>query len=948
MTRNNAPSPEVSEETDHWKLALESLGIGTLQIDSEMGSVRRSLRHDQIYGYSELEPSRSFEFFMQHVASPDRLRVERACEDALSTRGDLAIEYRIHRTDGEQRCIAMRGKVRNGRNGSTCLWATIEDITERRVSEQRLRESNIKFQRLAEAMPQLVWIADSRGVVEYCNSLGSSYSAFRQSASSGNKWRPLIHADDFVQTRLDWETAVARSSSYVCEHRIGMANGEFRWHLSRAVPVQDERGTVQWYGTSTDIHEFVEANSALRDKDFLLQVASRAARLGGWAVDLTRSRVEWCDEVCAIFDVPAGTSPTIDEAIHAFAPEERARIRTLFDACVCDGAKFDETLQILTPRNRRIWVRVLGEPVFNRAGDIAGARGAIQDIHERKQIELEARRLAERFTSMLESMTDAVFTVDRAWRFTYINSESEQLLGRSRDELLGKVIWDELEHVRQARFATELQRATSESTAIRFEAYVESLSAWLDVRAYPSDDGLTVHYRDITDRKEIDARMEYLSFFDPLTGLPNWRLLQDRAEICIAHAHQDDSAVAVFLLDIDRFKHINDALGRKRGDEVLRCVAERLRSLVADTDTIARHDGDDFAILMSAPGAWDASKVAVDILEAVREPLEIDGHSLYVSLSVGVATYPLDGTDFASLMRNADLALRGAKKRGRNTFECYSQQMNTGADILTLQTALHQALTRKEFELHYQPLVNLSSGKITGVEALIRWRSPDLGFVAPSEFIPLAEDTGLILPIGNWVLEEALREMSRLCELGYGHIRMAVNLSARQFRQKNLVTIIATMLDKAKLNPNLLKIEITETMMMDRVEETIACLEEFRKLGVSVALDDFGTGYSSLKYLKDFHIDYLKVDKSFVDGIPGSAGDVVITQTIIAMARSLNICVIAEGVETQEQLRTLRELDCDEAQGYLFSPPLPAESLRSMLKQASVLPATNDTLPADG
>jgi len=438
---------------------------------------------------------------------------------------------------------------------------------------------------------------------------------------------------------------------------------------------------------------------------------------------------------------------------------------------------------------------------------------------------------------------------------------------------------------------------------------------------------------------DANQRLYVLAHTDHLTRLPNRLPLQERAEAGIVSARRQGAHLALLYLDLDRFKHVNDSLGHPSGDALLQQVSARLQATVRQTDLVARLGGDEFAILLDGvKKPRDCGIVAGKLLEAFSRPFDIDGRWLYVSVSIGSACFPDDGDNYATLIHNADLAMYSAKQRGRSNHQSYVRDMAVSVAPLTMRTALHEALERQEFWLQYQPLVDLATGRITGMEALLRWETPGLGMVSPADFIPVAEETGLILPIGDWVLGEALRELRALHQAGHDTLRMAVNLSPRQFRQPGLVARVAELLEREGLEPGCLELEITETMMMEQVDDAIASLNALHRLGVWVALDDFGTGYSSLQYLKYFRITHLKIDRSFVDGIPDNGDDLAIVRSIIALAQSLEIAVIAEGVETHQQLATLRSLACGEAQGYLLSRPLRGEDLRVLLDSQARLP----------
>ncbi|MSM39478.1 MAG: EAL domain-containing protein [Geobacter sp.] len=442
-------------------------------------------------------------------------------------------------------------------------------------------------------------------------------------------------------------------------------------------------------------------------------------------------------------------------------------------------------------------------------------------------------------------------------------------------------------------------------------------------------------FTDITDRKRAELEIQQLAYYDTLTGLPNRVLLKDRLHQLLAQAARDHRMVAVMFLDLDRFKGINDTLGHAVGDALLSEVAQRIVGCVRKTDTVSRIGGDEFVVLLSSVvHEEDAVLVAKKILEAMTAHFVIPPHEIYCSTSIGIAFYPMDGENSETLLKHADTAMYQSKEEGRSTYRFFSREMNTkSVERLLLETSLRKALERGEFYLCYHPLLDLRSGNVISCEALIRWRHPDLGLIGPDRFIPLAEETGLIIPIGEWVLREACRQFSRWREEGFILQRIAVNISACQFRQENLLETISRVLRETGTDPSSLELELTETTIMHNPEKAKLVLNELRSLGVHLSIDDFGTGYSSLSYLKLFPIDRLKIAHTFVRDITTDSDDAAIAEAIIVMARTLNMRVVAEGVERQDQLDFLNSHNCDEMQGYYFCRPLPAEEFGQLLKE---------------
>jgi diguanylate cyclase (GGDEF)-like protein len=438
--------------------------------------------------------------------------------------------------------------------------------------------------------------------------------------------------------------------------------------------------------------------------------------------------------------------------------------------------------------------------------------------------------------------------------------------------------------------------------------------------------------RDVTLRKQTEETIRSLAYHDPLTGLPNRLLFNERLTQAIERALRHRQQLAVMLLDLDRFKLINDSLGLASGDQVLRLVGERLSGALRRSDTVARLGGDDFLVLLpGVEGAESAAKVAQKLLDAFLAPLGIDDRELHVGASLGITLYPHDGEDAETLIRNADTALYRAKQHARGSYQFYTTDMNAAAfERLVLETQLRRALERAELVVHYQPQVRLDDGAVVGVEALVRWFHADLGLIPPAEFIPLAEETGLILELGRFVLNTACAQVRTWHQQGFADLRLAVNLSGRQFDQEDLVRSIAEVVEATTFEPADLELELTESSIMRDPDQAVDKLQALDRLGIRLSIDDFGTGYSSLAHLKRFPI--IKIDQSFIQDITTNPDDAAIAQAIIALAESLRLKVIAEGVETRGQLDLLRRYHCDQMQGYLFSKPLPAEQMLELLR----------------
>ncbi|HTD06315.1 EAL domain-containing protein [Undibacterium sp.] len=449
--------------------------------------------------------------------------------------------------------------------------------------------------------------------------------------------------------------------------------------------------------------------------------------------------------------------------------------------------------------------------------------------------------------------------------------------------------------------------------------------------------------QDITERKANEARIEYLANHDALTDLPNRNLLNDRIGQAIAQVRRTDQCLAVLVLDLDRFKLINDSYGHPVGDALLKAVAVRLKAAVREGDTVARLGGDEFVIILTGLADTETAKGVVQkVLTMFVSPFVLNSHELHVTTSIGVSVFPEDGTSGDMLLKTADAALYSAKDKGRNGYQFYTRKMGVQVEERAeLENALHQALALQEFELHYQPKVDLRSGKVYGMEALLRWRRPEIGMMPPDRFIPLAEETGLIIQIGEWVLRTACAQLKEWHETGHPDLTMAVNVSARQFRLQDVPDLVCNVLADTGLSAEYLELELTESLLMQNREVVVKALERLKKIGITLSLDDFGTGYSSLSYLKQFPIDVVKIDQSFIRDVTNSVDGASLTRSIIAMAESLHMTTVAEGVETEGQLGFLNNNHCDAMQGYYFSRPLPKHEMTALLGAGTHLPANS-------
>ncbi len=563
---------------------------------------------------------------------------------------------------------------------------------------------------------------------------------------------------------------------------------------------------------------------------------------------------------------------------------------------------------------------------------------SFRDITERRRAESYKAQLA----AIVESSNDAIIVKDLNGIITNWNSGAERIFGYRASEIIGCSISllippDRLEEESKIMKLVKRGKLTDHFETVRWGKGDKPIDVSVTISPVKNSEGKIIGAskiaRDITQRKGSQERIQYLAHYDSLTGLPNRTLLADRMKIAIGNAARYSKRLALLFVDLDRFKLVNDSLGHEIGDKLLKVAAERMQSTIRHIDTISRLGGDEFIVLLSQiVAAEDAARVAEKLIAAVSEPYRIEEHELLLTASVGISIYPESGTEANSLLRNADTSMYSAKESGRNRYRFYSEDLTSRVtERLSLERDLRGAIERDEIFVVYQPQIELATRRVIGAEALMRWRHPGRGLVLPASFIPVAEDSGLILPLGEHILRESCVQARQWYDRYGFDVGIAVNISAVQFRQKDFTEVVLRVLADTGISPSCLELEVTESVVMQGVESAIEKMRILGAHGIKIALDDFGTGYSSLSYLRQFHVDRLKIDQSFIDDLPDSADAEAIIRAIVAMGRSLGLHVIAEGVETEVQAQFLQSIECDESQGYLYAKPMMARDFEAWL-----------------
>ncbi len=810
-------------------------------------------------------------------------------------------------------------------------------------AERNLRESEEQYRLLVATIPEVVWKTDAKGNVLFVSPqveklLGYTAEEFRQHGDS--LWFNSVHEEDKARVGLAFESLIKDGIPYDIECRARRRNGEWLWAHDRAVATIDSNGSRVATGLISDITARIAAEESEKRYRSLFENMLEGFAHCELLLDDHGRPIDFVYlDVNHAFAKLTGLQNVVGRRFTEIIPwseDSHPELLERYGRVVLSGA----------PESFEIEIKALGKWFLVSAyGAGKGCFGVtFENITERKQIEQTLREAEEKYRAIFQGAAVGIFRSTPDGRYTTVNPAMAHMLGYdSPSEMVGSISDISHQVYVDPDKREELRRLLREQGIVKnFESEVyrkDGSRMWFsaNVRAVFKDGVLTGYEgtnEDITARRIAEERIQFLAYYDALTGLPNRTLLQDRLGKALARARRQKGKLALLFLDLDSFKVINDSLGHAVGDLLLQEVAERLKKWGREQDTVARLGGDEFLItLTEVKDQADAAVAAERLMDAMTAEFVVQSHSLNVSCSIGVSLFPEHGADCETLIKNADAAMYSAKDHGRNNFRFFAEDMNAQAvERLGLETSLRLALSKKELFLVYQPQMQLATGRVTGVEALLRWQHPDLGLVPPDKFIRIAENSGLIIPVGEWVLRTACSQARKWQDRGLAGFSVAVNVSAVQFRQQGFCELISRVLDETGLAPQYLELELTESLLLASADMTLPVLRELRSMGLTLAIDDFGTGYSNFTSLRQFGVNKLKIDRSFIRDVATKPDDAAITTAIISMAKSLNLKVIAEGVENEAQMSFLRTHHCDEIQGYYFSKPLAVDDVAAKLR----------------
>lgn len=805
-----------------------------------------------------------------------------------------------------------------------------------------LRDSEERYRALLEASAVVVWFATPHGMITHsqgwtklCGQTESEY------ADLG--WLNVVHPEDRGRVVSVWQQALSSAGFYQTEFRVRHTSGEYRWVLASAVPRKKPDGTIrEWVGGISDIHDRKLAEEKLQASEQRLRLAIETTGLGIWDVDLVTGEREWTPETRAIVGIAADAPIQPDTFMNCIHPDDRARVgKRDSGAAPTSERGYEDTYRILrADTGEERWVTISGRTLTDDHGQPVRRIGTIQDVTQHKQAEEALRLSEERLGLALYAGGMFAWEQDLATNYITRSPHALALLGVGSgplSEFLERIHPDD--RPIRSQFVGRINMGGVETMEFRYR-HPDGRMIWLGARGERAGSNRIVGVSfDITDRKTAEEELWRVANHDALTGLANRALFQQRLDLALTEAARDGGRVSLLLIDLDHFKDVNDALGHDAGDALLKRSAACLQSTVRACDTVARFGGDEFAIVFTQPLTLDrAFERAQEINEKLREPFVFAGRTFASKASIGIAAFPDHGSDAKDLLKDADIALYRAKAQGRNCAVVYTPELRTAVEQrISLGHDVREALSRGEIVPFYQPKVCLSTGRITGFEALARWQHPSKGILTPASFGAIFDEPEPAMEVGRHLMTRVASDMRQWLDTGLDLGQIAVNLSAAEFIQPDLADYILSLLAEKCISTKSFEVEVTETVLLGRRSEVAsATLEQLHQQGVRIALDDFGTGYASLTHLKQFPVDHVKIDRSFVADLEHDAEDAAIVAAVVSLGRSLNLQVTAEGVETEGQVQRLRALGCNNAQGYFYAKPMAASQVPQFLSKRMI------------
>jgi diguanylate cyclase (GGDEF)-like protein/PAS domain S-box-containing protein len=886
----------------------------------------------RIFGFNQPLRYINYATFLECLHEDDRLSVEYAVDNALHQHHPFSLEYRICMPSGETRFVHAQAEVVTDKQATVIMRGTVQDITARKLTEQKLQLSEqrlITAQRIAHVgnwewnmkHEQILWSSEMYQIFDLPQEGGINFSLFFNS----------IYLDDRQKVKDARDKALTGQQPYNITYRIYTSNGELRYLHAQAEVTTNALGEQLVIGATRDITEYKLAEQALVTSQQRLVTAQRIAHIGSWEWNLIDNTLHWSEEMYRIFHIEKNTTINYINAFDSVHSSDRKMIEEAVNNTIQMHQPYSIDYRIYLPNGELRYLHGQAEVIINAQGETI-LIGTSQDITERKQTE-EALQLS---ALVYQNSSEAMMITDAQNNIIAINPAFTTLTGYSEQEVLGKNPRVRKSGHQTAVFYDDMYAALNASGQWQGEIWNrrktgEIRAEWLSINTIYHQDGTPYRrvalFYDITQRKESEKLIWKQANFDLLTGLPNRLMFMDRLEQAIKKASHTNRHLVLLFLDLDRFKEINDSYGHSTGDVLLKEVALRLKYCLREGDTFARLGGDEFTIILSELAhVIDADMIAQCVLDQLNSPFKLGEKTIYISTSIGVTVYPNDALTAGDLLKNADQAMYAAKAAGRNRYHYFTPKMEQAAQKrMQLATDLRDALKENQFVVYYQPIVSIATGEIHKAEALIRWQHPKRGLISPADFIPIAEETGLIIDIGEWVFEQVIHQVAHWRTNYRADFQISINKSPIQFHHKRTQPHSwPEQLKNLGLTGDSIVVEITEGMLLDITDIITHKLSDFNAANMQVALDDFGTGYCSLGYLKRFDIDYLKIDQSYVQNLKHNSDDMTLCSAIIVMAHTLGIKVIAEGIETKEQLNLLKNTNCDYGQGYLFSRPVPA------------------------